>query len=245
MNLLSQYIVASAHLYGAVPKAVVADIYNDQNEEQVMTEDVEKCYLENRQAIEKTFVYLEDEHFAHETVLTFDGLDAMLQQQAGKPRYIPEKEELLKYVDDFYFEQNSAYTTIYHYVLENLLDGDDDRATDVCEDVQGMIEVNARFKSLMNIFDHRGVTFQSRKQRETVSRMVKVLQNNVRLWDNNGHTNKELKEQGYTVSAVPSENKASSQTKKLGRNDPCHCGSGKKYKKCCLDKDQKMNARQV
>jgi tetratricopeptide (TPR) repeat protein len=26
-------------------------------------------------------------------------------------------------------------------------------------------------------------------------------------------------------------------TKKLGRNDPCHCGSGKKYKKCCLDKD--------
>lgn len=20
---------------------------------------------------------------------------------------------------------------------------------------------------------------------------------------------------------------------KIGRNDPCHCGSGKKYKKCC------------
>jgi preprotein translocase subunit SecA len=25
--------------------------------------------------------------------------------------------------------------------------------------------------------------------------------------------------------------------RKLGRNDPCHCGSGKKYKKCCWDKD--------
>jgi len=23
---------------------------------------------------------------------------------------------------------------------------------------------------------------------------------------------------------------------KLGRNDPCPCGSGKKYKKCCLGK---------
>jgi len=21
---------------------------------------------------------------------------------------------------------------------------------------------------------------------------------------------------------------------RVGRNDPCHCGSGKKYKKCCL-----------
>ena len=24
----------------------------------------------------------------------------------------------------------------------------------------------------------------------------------------------------------------------LGRNDPCHCGSGQKYKKCCLAKDE-------
>jgi uncharacterized protein len=24
---------------------------------------------------------------------------------------------------------------------------------------------------------------------------------------------------------------------KVGRNDPCPCGSGKKYKKCCLDRD--------
>ena len=25
---------------------------------------------------------------------------------------------------------------------------------------------------------------------------------------------------------------------KVGRNDPCPCGSGKKFKKCCLDKPQ-------
>ena len=25
---------------------------------------------------------------------------------------------------------------------------------------------------------------------------------------------------------------------KVGRNAPCPCGSGKKYKKCCLDKDK-------
>jgi hypothetical protein len=26
--------------------------------------------------------------------------------------------------------------------------------------------------------------------------------------------------------------------KKIGRNDKCHCNSGKKYKKCCLNKEQ-------
>jgi len=25
---------------------------------------------------------------------------------------------------------------------------------------------------------------------------------------------------------------------KPGRNQPCHCGSGKKYKRCCLERDQ-------
>jgi len=28
-----------------------------------------------------------------------------------------------------------------------------------------------------------------------------------------------------------------------GRNDPCHCGSKKKYKKCHLDKDAKKDAQ--
>ena len=28
------------------------------------------------------------------------------------------------------------------------------------------------------------------------------------------------------------------RVKKIGRNDPCPCGSGKKYKNCCLEKDQ-------
>lgn len=27
-------------------------------------------------------------------------------------------------------------------------------------------------------------------------------------------------------------------TEKVGRNDPCPCGSGKKYKSCCLPKQQ-------
>lgn len=31
---------------------------------------------------------------------------------------------------------------------------------------------------------------------------------------------------------------------KIGRNDPCHCGGGKKYKKCCLAGDEAVAARE-
>src|SRR5438309_7662694 len=27
-----------------------------------------------------------------------------------------------------------------------------------------------------------------------------------------------------------------------GRNEPCHCGSGRKYKHCCLEKDELQDA---
>lgn len=30
---------------------------------------------------------------------------------------------------------------------------------------------------------------------------------------------------------------------KLGRNDPCHCGSGKKYKRCCMNNVSKQHAQ--
>jgi len=34
------------------------------------------------------------------------------------------------------------------------------------------------------------------------------------------------------------------QNKTVGRNDPCPCGSGKKYKRCCLAKDEQRAAQE-
>lgn len=38
---------------------------------------------------------------------------------------------------------------------------------------------------------------------------------------------------------LESEKVFASEKRKIGRNDPCPCGSGVKYKKCCLDDDIK------
>ena len=35
-------------------------------------------------------------------------------------------------------------------------------------------------------------------------------------------------------NAVPRAEVRTADGQKVGRNDPCPCGSGKKYKKCCL-----------
>lgn len=40
----------------------------------------------------------------------------------------------------------------------------------------------------------------------------------------------------YTDGTILSGETVKRDSPKIGRNDPCLCGSGKKYKKCCLNK---------
>ena len=69
------------------------------------------------------------------------------------------------------------------------------------------------------------------------------LANNTRLWENNGHTPDELhsKVEKSNLRPLPSDGVpylrsipgGQAKSKKIGRNESCPCGSGKKYKKCC------------
>ena len=43
---------------------------------------------------------------------------------------------------------------------------------------------------------------------------------------------KQIAKNGQT-NDVKDTNKKPKRVKKVGRNDPCPCGSGKKYKQCC------------
>ena len=39
--------------------------------------------------------------------------------------------------------------------------------------------------------------------------------------------------EGFEGGKMPTKKPVNKQGEKVGRNDPCPCGSGKKYKKCC------------
>jgi preprotein translocase subunit SecA len=77
-----------------------------------------------------------------------------------------------------------------------------------------------------------------------VMQLVMELSNNIRIWENNGYTPHEIFEkfERPNLRSLPDKpydfNETVVKKKKIGRNDPCPCGSGKKYKKCCLGKDE-------
>ncbi len=247
MNKLLDYIISLTQLQGLIHKEKLLEIYNLQNEVQATIEEV-SILLENLpEYLKENFVYSHHDYFVHETIMEFDEFDIQLIQRKGKPFYIPDKKELLKYKEDGYFEKNSQYKKLLSYVLKNLVHGDKEQAESLCEDVQGFCQVGFKVQDVFKTFNHYEIKFKDEKQIHEVMQLVMDLANNTRIWENNGHTPQEIFElqekpklrklpkEPFDFGGGDSNVIEFKSQEKIGRNDPCPCGSGKKYKKCCLN----------
>lgn len=247
MDQLTHYIIALSNLYGMVPRDKVVEIYNSQNEDQINSGQVDRILANPPKDLFDAFVFTKEDYFVIETILEEIGFDSMLRKKAGKPYYIPEKNELLNYFDQGYFEKSKEYNDLLNYLRENFFEAGDEKAQWLAEDIQGMCQFGAGLQSIFNLFNDRKIDFEDRKQMSELVGIITELSNNTRIWENNGHTSMEIfeKYEKHNLRALPDQpfdfNEtdiiASKTRKKIGRNDPCPCGSGKKYKKCCLGKD--------
>ena len=247
-ELLIDYIISLTHLYGLVHKDKVLEIYKLQNENKIDEQAVSDIMKEDPQELKDNFVEIYWDYFVNDSILEFRDFDEELRQKEGKPYYIPDKEELLKYKDETYFEVNEQYNALKDYIAENLMEGDDHKAEVICSDIQGRCQFGFAINRILDTFNERNISFKGEEQLNEVLQLIMDLANNTRIWENNGHTPQEIFEKYEKPHLKPLpkepfnfEGREDSKVisfktgKKVGRNDPCPCGSGKKYKKCCLE----------
>ncbi|MBS4020879.1 MAG: SEC-C domain-containing protein [Dethiobacter sp.] len=243
-ELVLDYVKSLTHLYGLVHKDKVVEIYNLQNEDMIDGEAIDSILEEGTKELRDNFVEISGDFIVAETILKYNNFNEQLNHRKGKPFYIPEKEELLKYNDETYFEINKEYSALKSYVANNIFDGDEFKAEMLSEDVQGICQYGFSVNSAFDVFNRRKVNFQSEKQVSEVTQLIMDLANNTRLWENNGHTPNEIfnKMERHKLRPLPNAGVPNllgipggltTGNKKIGRNDSCPCGSGKKYKKCC------------
>lgn len=241
MNKITDYIISLTHLYGLVHKDKVMEIYNMQNEEKIEEIDTVKLKADDINIditeLDENFVEVFNDYFVHETIMQFDEFYDHLRKRKGKPFYIPNQDDLLKYKDDNYFEINKEYENLLNYVTEHLFDGNEWKAEMLVEDIQGHCLQDFSPRDIFDLFNIRDVSFKNENQVNEVLRLVMDLANNTRIWENNGHTPNEIFEKYEKPHLMPLPAERFTGNKKVGRNDPCPCGSGKKYKKCCLGKE--------
>jgi preprotein translocase subunit SecA len=247
MDQLEQYIVAMTNLYGMFHKNKLVEIYNSQNDEKISISDVERYISEHEENQMSKYVELYKGHFAHECIIEFDEFDSLLAQKSNKPYYVPEKQELLKYVDDFYFEKTKEYMALNNYVKVKLVNGDQVKADAICEEIQGSSHVEFDMQNILSSLRTWDIELSGIDQLNEFIGLVSEFVNNMRIWENNGFTPREIfnKYEKHSMKPLPrgpfdpdATNVIDLSTrKKIGRNDPCPCGSGKKFKKCCLGRD--------
>lgn len=237
-DLIVKYCVACTNLYGIVPYAEVVGIFNQQNEKETCIEEVLANY--QNMVLREVFFELQGEYFVHEAIDGEEEFNALLDRQSDKPYYVPAKEELLKYAEDDYFERNEAYRKLKEYISAHIIK-DEDAAEELCSDLQLVCCFGDGQADIMNQFLVRDIEFESEQQVYEIGQLVYDLNNTTRMWDNRGYTPKEMFELGLSKEEEPQMVGMMAQKqgtyvregKKIGRNDKCPCGSGRKYKYCC------------
>lgn len=248
MSMVTNYIISLTYLYGIVHRDKVVEIYNMHHEEDMTVAELNEYLLHNITEINKHFVELYGDYFVHESIMEFDEFEIELAKRRGKPFYIPNQGELLKYKDDLYFERTPEFKALLKYVEKNFYKRNKNMAEMLCEDVHDECQMGTSISDIFDPFNRRGIEFENEEQVKEVMDLVMDLSNHVRLWQNNGFTPAELRHVAEQPKMNPlpeqdNDRAASNATlggttnKKVGRNEPCPCGSGKKYKKCCLNKE--------
>ena len=104
-DLLDSYAMAAVHLYGAISQPDLADIFNRQNSQPTSEEELFPALLRHV-AVGAPYCFWEEYIVCGEFEENgFEDVRDLMRQCGGKPRYIPEEDELLRYADWNYYER--------------------------------------------------------------------------------------------------------------------------------------------
>lgn len=305
-RLLRKYFNAFAHLYGIIPLWKAYEIIHSQCP-RLITEEEFYAFAEiARHECEDFFILGEEDFYVDgkKTPLSqYEIIDGMLldgwteededpfiltkKYQGEKPYYIPDKQELLLYADDEYYEETKELEAVRQFFTHTLKMEEDDvyvALEDLC-----FLTRYIEYRDDSGLPDLTGVDYRKfrKKDLNTFMDLYTNFSNNSRMQCNRGYTPeemfamypKEVKESASLVfgpniqelldsgewdreqfkemlrsmglpvdglEATPAGGKvvkAKEENReetpiiplpvKVGRNDPCPCGSGKKYKNCC------------
>ena len=234
--LLQTYASAAVSLYGVISQADLVARFNQENQRQTT---VSELFARLLIYVERKFGYC----FYQEYIVSdmfeeddFQGVQDLLKARSLKPRYNPPREEFLRYADWTYYEQTPQILALQDYLADHL--SDESKVLDLVDEIHDMADAGVKMQKYQDLVEKSGITFKDMDKMMAFYDLLSGVINNTRLWWNHGHTPTEIvnlmspgKPPIPGKSPIPDKTLLASP--KIGRNDPCPCGSGKKYKQCC------------
>ena len=224
---LNAYATASVNLYGIIHRDEFVEIFNAHHEEKTTSEEVYTILLPY---VHKFGLYgFYKDYIVHYLQFKdFGAVDYLKREQGDKPRYLPPKQEFLKYLQEDY-EDNDDWWNLFGF-MRDVCESNVDAAT--CFVVlKEYVLTSPDMKELFQILEKHNIKLSNKTLLDKFIEMVFSAKNNYRIWENKGHTPQELVD--FYASKRSEDDPVIRIPKKIAPNEPCPCGSGKKYKKCC------------
>lgn len=171
--------------------------------------------------------------------------EMIIDEQKKRPDvdyYSFTKQQALKASVPRYIEKTPAVKSFTDFLLE-YYDFSKEEVEEMLQDLAIIINTESRPTAMFSYLEDR-LQLPSLEMAQELADKLMGLHNNTRLWILKGYTPHELsqreKKHLKPLPAVPFRLDQSDSNifdiktgSKIGRNDPCPCGSGNKYKKCC------------
>jgi hypothetical protein len=233
---LDEYARAAANLYGILSMGDFMRIYLDQTDSDLEEAMARRMLsdLIGEEADSEAEYRLRGDFLISDSLGDWDikELEDLFEKSRKYPLHVPPREEFLRYADWFYFEETPAHDEFAEYILKRAGRGaadEDDRMSSklITGEICSVLRQWAQMQECFDILESFGIEFSNLKDTKKATQLIARLIGNTRIWGNNGATRKELlaRKQGGASQR--------SAERKIGRNEPCPCGSGKKYKHCC------------
>ena len=152
-------------------------------------------------------------------------------------------DEILDYSENGYPTKSASYQRLGRFLLDEI------KVSDAVKDqvlffIYKECSMDGRMSAIMENLNQKGIQFND-EQLEKFTKLIMEANNNTRMLEFRGYTPNEISgavwpfatgkphtamPNSFVPTAMPMQ---PASARKIYPNDPCPCGSGKKYKKCC------------
>ena len=231
-SALRDYVISVLNLYGVVKIDWAVELYNKYYTPQIdATEITEFVKKDMRLACQRKIMA---DYIVEETIYAIDknNFKDFVSVTVDREYFIPTKELLEKVYDETYYENNLNVERLKSHLIKNY-GVNEEKA----EEVVIMITMIARvdcdhtgktMEIMLEELVDCGIQIENLAQINELVKYIMPVVNNTRKWVNKGFTANEL-----SPHKIDEQTGQKVKVLDIGRNAPCPCGSGKKYKKCC------------
>lgn len=169
------------------------------------------------------------------TILDEKGCEKIREKYvAGDTFYYPSPEVIDAYADGPRMADAAEYTYLLSYLARKT---SEEKAEEMMTRLYRMALVDSSASELVEYLSQEGVTFLNLDELNRFLLLYTGWFYEIRVWVCKGYkpcelTEERLQRRNFNLSADYNPR----GRRKVGRNDSCPCGSGKKYKNCCMKK---------